>query len=239
MIDKNLHLPIYFQVKTSILEKIKKDIYKVGFQLPTDMEFCDIYNVSRITVRRALQELESDGYIQRIQGKGSYVRVKEIKQNISRFYSFTNELVNMGYKPSSELISFELVKPTERIREVLELDEDDMVFRIERLRLADDVIAALDNSYIPEKYIPNFMEDYLEGGSLYEALEKHYGFRPNNSEETIEAIALEYHEAQKMKLKAGIPQLLVERISYFNKKKVEFNYRIVNSNVYKYRLKLE
>lgn len=239
MIDKNLHLPIYYQVKTSILEKIKKDIYKVGLQLPTDMEFCDIYNVSRITIRRALQELESDGYIQRFQGKGSYVRVKEIKQNISRFYSFTNELINMGYKPSSELISFELVKPNEKIREILELEDDDMVFRIERLRLADDAIAALDNSYIPEKYIPNFKEDYLVGGSLYEALENHYGFRPNNSEETIEAIALEYYEAQKMKLKAGIPQLLVERVSFFNKKKVEFNYRIVNSNVYKYRLKLE
>ena len=214
-------------------------VCEVGKQLPTDMEFCAIYDVSRITIRRALHELETDGYVHRIQGKGSYVRMNEIKQNIFKFYSFTDELEKMGYVPSSILIGFELIIPNEKIEKILDLDENEKVYKIERLRLADDVIAALDNSYIPEKHIPRFREEFLGDGSLYQALQFYYGFKPNNSEETIDAISLDKNSAEKMKLKAGIPQLQVERVSYFNKTKVEYNYRIVNSTVYKYRLKLD
>ena len=239
MLKKISPIPIYYQVKMDIQEKIKNDIYKVGEQLPTDMEFCDIYDISRITIRRSLAELESEGYIERIQGKGSYVKFKEIKQNISKFYSFTDEAIKMGYIPSSVFLKLELITPNDEVRDGLELTDTDKVYLIERLRLADEMIVVYDRSFIPEKFIPNFQKSMLNNGSLYKALIDNYGFSPNNSEETIEAIAIDEKDAMKMRVKSGTPQLLVKRVSFYDDKKVEFNYRIVNSTVYKYKLKLD
>lgn len=231
-------VPVYYRIKMDILEKIKQDIYKVGQLLPSDMDFCKIYDTSRITVRRALSDLENDGYIERIQGKGTYVKFKEIKQNMSKFYSFTDETVKMGFVPSSIFLSFNLIDADEKVRQKLDLPEGEKVFLLERLRLADDKIVAYDRSYIPEKVIPGFKKEMLNCGSLYNAIESNYGFRPNNSEETIEAMEIGSEDALRMRVKKNSAMLLVKRVSYYNDQKVEYNYRIVNSKVYKYRVKL-
>lgn len=85
MISRNSPMPAYYQTKMRIFDMIKQDDYEVGDKLPTDSDFCEMYGVSRITVRRALTELEQEGYIERIQGKGSYLRFKGLDQNISKF----------------------------------------------------------------------------------------------------------------------------------------------------------
>jgi len=239
MIEKKSPVPVYYQVKTDIEEKIKHDYYKIGEQLPTDFEFCNIYNVSRITIRRALLELESTGYIERIQGKGTFVKFKDIKQNLTRFYSFTEEIIKMGYVPSAIFLKLELLVPDQEIQKLLGLKDGEQTYLLERLRLADEMIVAYDRSYIPEKIIPGFRKEMIREGSLYKALKDNYGFAPNNSEETIEAISINANDAAKMRVKAGTPELLVKRVSYFNDKKIEFNYRIVNSTLYKYKLKLD
>lgn len=239
MIKKTSPVPAYYQVKMEILENIKSNYWKVGDQLPTEMEFCDMYQVSRITVRRALFDLEGEGYIYHIQGKGSFVKFKEISQSMSKFYSFTDETIKMGYIPSAVFLDLTCLEAPREVSEALNLEEHDRVYLLERLRLADEMIIAYDRSYIPEKLIPNFSKEMLKGGSLYKALEKYYGFVPNNAEETIEAISIEPADAAKMRLRSNSPQLLVKRVAYYNDQKIEFNYRIVNSSIYKYKIKLE
>ncbi len=239
MINKVSGQTSYGLVMDDILFKIKNGIYRVGEQLPTNMELCDIYGVSRITVNRALTDLENEGYIEKKQGKGCYVRFKEISQNISNFYSFTEELKKMGYVPSAIIDSISSEAPTKEVAAALDLNDNDKVVVIKRLRLADDTIVAFDRSIIPEKFIPHFEEEMLAGGSLYEALEQYYGIRPNHSEETIEAIDIVREDAQKMQIEPGSPVLLVKRISFYNDKKVEFNYRIVNTKKFKYTMSLK
>lgn len=239
MLERKNGEAIYSQVKKDIIFKISHELYKVGDKLPTNMELCDIYDVSRITINRALQELEAEGYIEKHQGKGCYVKFKEIKQNISNFYSFTEELKKMGKKPSSKLISLKLMKPDAEVAQMLGIDPKEKVYRLKRLRLADDAIVAFDRSYIPEKYIPSFNEGMLINSSLYEALENYYGFKPNHSEETIEAILVDDYDAEKLDIAKNSPVLLVKRVSYYNDKKIEFNYRIVNSKVFKYKMSLK
>lgn len=239
MISKESGKTSYGQLRDDILLKIKNKIYKVGEQLPTNLELCDLYGVSRITVSRALNELENDGYIEKKQGKGCYIKFREINQSISTFYSFTEELTKMGYVPSAVFISLRKELPSNEVAAALDLNKGDKVFVIKRLRLADDIIVAKDHSIIPEKFIPNFEKKMLAGGSLYEALENNYGFRPNHSEETIEAIDISRDDAQKMQIEEGSPVLLIKRISFFNDKKVEFNYRIVNTKKFKYSMSLK
>ena len=113
------------------------------------------------------------------------------------------------------------------------------VVYIKRLRYADDVIVTLDRSYLPSKCIPNFDVSMITSISLYEALEAKYGFKPTHSEETIEAININEDDAKLMGIKTDTPVLLVKRVSFYNDKKVEFNYRIVNSKVFKYKMSLE
>lgn len=239
MISKENGKTSYGQIRDDILFKIKNNIYKVGDQLPTNLELCDIYGVSRITVSRALNELENDGYIEKKQGKGCYVKFREINQSISTFYSFTEEVTKMGYVPSAIFISLKKELPTNEVAAALNLNKSDRVYVIKRLRLADDIIVAKDHSIIPEKFIPNFEKKMLAGGSLYEALENNYGFRPNHSEETIEAINISKDDAQKMQIEEGSPVLLIKRISFYNEIKVEFNYRIVNTKKFKYSMSLK
>ena len=239
MIEKHNGMTIYSQVKSDIEFKIKHEIYKVGDKLPTNMQLCDIYNVSRITINRALAELEADGYIEKHQGKGCYVRFKEINQNMSSFYRFTDELKKMGMVPSAEFVSLKLISPGYEVANALGIGIDENVFLLKRLRLADGVIVAYDRSYIPEKYIPNFGRDKIVNDSLYEGLQQHYGFRPNHSEETIEAVIIDDKDAKKMKIEPNSPVLKVRRVSYYNGTKVEFNSRIVNSKVFKYKMTLE
>lgn len=230
----------YSQVKKDIEYKITHDVYKVGDKLPTNVQLCDIYDVSRITINRALAELESEGYIEKHQGKGCYVKFKEISQDMSNFYSFTDELKKMNMEPGSIFVSLKLMKPDNEISAALDIRNDEMVYRLKRLRLANGAVVAFDRSYIPEKYIPNFKKEMLNenNGSLYETLTNNYGFRPNHSEETIEAIIIDDYAAEIMNMEAKSPALLVKRVSYYNDKKIEFNFRIVNSKVFKYKMSL-
>lgn len=238
MIEKNSSEKAYKQVKRDLKSKIVNGYYQNGDQLPTNMQLCEMYHVSRITINRALMELEADGCIEKVQGKGCFVRLKEINQNISHFYSFTEELVKMGYVPGSIFVSFKLEKPSEEIANALNLDAEDKVYVITRLRLANEMIVVYDRSAIPMKLFPNFNKLMLAEGSLYKAMEENYGIRPNHSEENIEAIAINSEDAEKMRLKAGSPVLLIKRVSYYNEKKVEFNYRLVNSKLFKYHISL-
>lgn len=239
MIVRNSEEKVYDQVKKDLLLKINNNIYKVGDKLPTNMQLCDLFGVSRITINRALMDLESEGYIEKKQGKGCYVKFKEINQNISNFYSFTDELIKMGYVPSSIFISLTLEDPNSEAKSALNLSDGEKVYVLKRLRLADDLIVAYDRSIIPEKIIPNFDKKMLVEGSLYKALEKFYGFRPNSSEETIEAISINPDDAEKMKMKPLSPVLRIKRVSYYHDTKVEFNDRLVNSKLFKYRMKLK
>ena len=158
---------------------------------------------------------------------------------MSHFYSFTEELKKMGYKPNAKIISYSLFPANEELASALDLSVGEELVYLKRLRYADDVIVTLDRSYLPLKCIPNFDVSMVSGVSLYEAIEKHYGFKPNHSEETIEAININSDDAKLMGIKTDSPVLLVRRVSYFNDKKVEFNYRLVNSKVFKYKMSLE
>lgn len=239
MISKSSPMPAYYQIKMRILDMIKQDMYEVGDKLPTDSEFCTQYGVSRITVRRALSELEQEGYIERIQGKGSYLKFKGLDQNIEKFYSFNDEIHKMGMVPSSIFLKLELIAADSTIADILKISEGDKVYLLERLRLANDIIIAYDRSYLPEYIVPGFNKNMISSGSMYDAMERHFDAKPTVAEESLEAISINEKDAMKMRLKPNSSQLLVKRLSYNKDRIVEYNYRIVNSSVYKYKFKLD
>ncbi|MBP1993865.1 GntR family transcriptional regulator [Paenibacillus eucommiae] len=239
MIDKNNPLSLYHQLKQILLNKIEAGEWKVRDKLPSEAELCEQYEVSRITARRALAELEHEGVIERKSGKGTFVKFSGINQELFRFYSFTDEVKRRGFTPSSAVLAMETITPEEEVRLALKLNEEDKVYLIKRLRMANNEKIVVDRSYLPCKLFAGLDQFDFGQVSLYETLKGHYHIAPNIAEEVIDAILIHKEEADLLEIKKNSPGLLIKRITYFNELPIEFNYRVVNRDKYKYKVILK
>src|SRR5690625_6325970 len=98
-----------------LIDKITQQEYLVDEQLPAERELCDIYSLSRITVRQALQELEREGYIYKLHGKGTFVASKSYNQKLVKLYSFTEEMHKIGKVPTTKVLSFKKISVDEQL----------------------------------------------------------------------------------------------------------------------------
>jgi GntR family transcriptional regulator len=113
---------LYCIVKNSIFEKIQSGIYKVGDKLPTEMELCTEYNVSRTTVRIALEQLALEGRIEKVQGRGTFVSKPKILQSLSSAgKGFSNQMLEQGYKPRIEILDLRVIPADGSLAKKLQL----------------------------------------------------------------------------------------------------------------------
>jgi GntR family transcriptional regulator len=182
---------LYLRIKEDIKSKIKSGEYKLHERVPSEMEICEKYGVSRISAKKALDELARDGYIVRMIGKGSFVTYKHIYHLLAGLYSITDEVRKRGMTPGSKLLAFRELAVSEvegseavELQQKLFLQSFDRVYFIRRLRYADDEIVALDNTYIPVKYCPAISQEELERtGSLYNIMETRVHCGPTRAQE--------------------------------------------------------
>ncbi|MGF7398331.1 GntR family transcriptional regulator [Thermoanaerobacterium thermosaccharolyticum] len=213
IINKQLPLPLYHQIKEDIINKIKSKEYLYDEKIPSENELKKRYNVSSITIKKALSDLVNEGYLYRIQGKGTFVA----KPKISRFLnlmSFTNELRERGLEPTTRLIDISTIN-NEFIAGILGLSLNDLIVKVSRLRLADNEPMAIQTSYIPQKLIASLkMEKFKNMTSLYDLLGD-VGIVPfKASEEYSIKILTEKDIYTLLNQKKGSPAFLVKRITY-------------------------
>lgn len=166
-------------LKENILDKIISGHYEVGSIIPKEVDLAEEYGVSRPTVRQAIQALASEGYLERKQRIGTKVLRKKIDQEFTQtLLSFNTEMAKKGVRPETKVISFSEIKPNEEVRTALNLDEDDTVYCLVRLRFADDNPVVIVTTYLPAKYLPNLMDYDFGKVSLYAVLEEaRYGVK--------------------------------------------------------------
>lgn len=138
IINKDSRIPLYSQLMDILIDKINNGLEE-NEQLLSEREICELYDVSRTTVRQALDELEREGYIYKVHGKGTFVAPKKVNQDLVSFYSFTEEMKKIGKKPSSEIIGFEIIQSGEKLARKFNINEDDVIYKVIRIRKADDV----------------------------------------------------------------------------------------------------
>lgn len=114
-INKKSCIPLYYQLMNIILEKIELGVLQEHDKLPSERELCEKYDISRSTVRQTLQELQNNGYVYREHGKGTFVSSQAVKQDLLKFYSFTEEMKKIGKVPKSNVIDFHIIKATENL----------------------------------------------------------------------------------------------------------------------------
>lgn len=154
MYEKKKDRALYLEIEESIKSRIRSKEFKAGDKIMSESQICAEYSVSRITAVRALNDLESGGYIRRVPGKGNFVCYFSTMMRGSKFYSFSEYLSAQGYAPSSETLSGEICQVGERdttgeIRRATFWGPEERVVHIKRLRKADGVPVAISETFIP------------------------------------------------------------------------------------------
>lgn len=237
-IDKTSVVPIYYQLKTLIQERISTGEYPVGMCLPSEREYCEEYGISRMTVRQAISELVNEGLLRRERGKGTYVAQPKIEQGLQGLTSFTEDMKRRNMHPGTKLIQMSVGPATGHVAARLGLAEGTEVYEIARLRLADGEPMAIETAYIPVSYLPNLPEEAIATGSLYEAM-RQQGIQMAYADETLEAALARANESRRLNIKSKAPVLLIERTTYTSDgKAIEFVKSVYRGDSYKFAIRL-
>jgi GntR family transcriptional regulator len=183
-IDKKSPIPVYYQLKNIILKKIKAGEFTAGGLIPSERDLGESLNISRMTVRQALNQLVSEGVLYREEGKGTFVSKEKIVQR--NIMSFSDTVHNKGLVPSTVVLHFEKISDRLDIKNLLDLREDDYLYNIKRLRLANELPIAIEEVFLPERYCPH-LETYDLKSSLYKLLKDEYSLEISYMDNTIEA----------------------------------------------------
>lgn len=239
MIDKRSRVPLYAQLIDIIVEKISSGEWKEFDKLPSERELCDMYDISRTTIRQAMIELENEGYIYKEHGKGSFVSPRTYTQSLVTFYSFTEEMKKLGKKPTAQMLSFEIIPAPNKVAKELGLGEAEDVYAFTRLRLADDEPIMYETSYLPYYQFPNLTEKELEMNSMYSIFRSKYNITITNANERFKAVGVGPVEAPYLMEKEGTPALRIERVAYFNGRAIEYTKSIARGDKFVYATELK
>lgn len=215
MVDKQSPLPIYFQLEEAIKVQIENGDWIPGEMIRSEREFAEKHQISRMTVRQAINNLVNDGYLYRIKGKGTFVAKKKFEQKLPVLSSFSEDMKARGLKPSSKLIRFKIVPASNEIASELAIPIFDPIYEIQRVRLADDVPMALEMTAIPANLIQGLTEEHAKG-SLYEFIEDVLSSPIDQAKQVIEASVAHEPESEHLGIKKGSPLLLIQRNTYLS-----------------------
>jgi GntR family transcriptional regulator len=212
---ENSRIPLYYQLVANIKRCITGGLLKPGDIIPSESEICEVFQISRSTVRQALGELEAEGLLLRKRGKGTFVSNPKLRRKLDSLYSFSNDMIQQGLIPESKMIDFEKRKPSLDIIKNLNLtDESELVFKIVRIRLANSEPILLETTFVPVKYCAFLEKEMLEKDSLYRILREVAFLEPYYAVETYEPVLFKKEEAQLLQCKPGLCGYFVERTSY-------------------------
>jgi GntR family transcriptional regulator len=237
---RNNGIPLYYQLETILRKAILLGEIEAGMRLPSEDALARQYEVSRITVRRALSGLEKDVLIIRRRGKGTFVSEKPVSFEVPKFTGSIEDLISMGIKTKTKVIDFSLTTVAKNITDHLGLPEGSKVVRIERLRL-------VKNS--PFSYILNYLP-FAIGGTiqpgdvlvkpLLKILEDDLHIPLLEAIQRIEADAADSYVAPLLEIRIGDPLLKIQRIIFDSRHRaVEYVSVLYRSDKYYYAVKLE
>ncbi|WP_017548336.1 GntR family transcriptional regulator [Salinicoccus carnicancri] len=220
--DKNQSL--HACIKDDLLNQIKSGDFQKGEKIPTELELCQTYEVSRTTVRSALHQLTLEGHLVRKQGKGTFVAEKKVNQTLSpTMDSFNEQVTTQGKKPDISLIDIKVIPAEERLAQSLTVSPNDPIQRIERKRYVNEEPTQYEISYIPWTIAPGVTKNHAET-SLFEALAEEFNVSIHKTTEHIEITLADEQVSSILQCEPGHPCFYIETITEDKEgRKVEFS----------------
>lgn len=237
MFSKTSQRPLYLQLVDTLELKIRNSLSPHD-KLDSERELTEAYQVSRITVRQALSELEKRGLVYKKRGKGTFVsEIGEPALDLANSYSFTDQMKRLGRTPKTQLLSFECLSASDTIAQQLGIEEGDAIYEIERLRLADTIPMMLERSYLPSHLFQGISRDMLLEKPLYNLVEENFGHRIRLAEEDFYASIALQNEATLLDVKKGSPVLHLIRKTFNSENHViELTLSVARADQFHYKI---
>ncbi len=214
-LDKNTPVPLYYQLKKLLIDEINNKRLKVGDSIPTEAEFSEYLNISRPTIRQALSELVSEGYLQRLKGKGTFVSRPKIDERFfQHLQSFNNEMLQKGLNPSTKVLDLKVIKGIAGICEKLNVDVEEELVYLRRVRYADEEPVVYLETYLPYRYCKDIVKEDFVQNSLYSVMEEKYNIKIFKVVRMIEAVNADDQVAKLLHIKKNQALCLVKTTAY-------------------------
>ncbi len=240
MIDPYDAIPKYYQLAAILREKIENGDWEPRSAIPSERQLEVLYDISRTTIREAIDQLVRQGYLYREHGRGTFVSPQKLQKAMLDLTSFSEDLLRRGIQPGQIIRSLEWIVPIPKILQRLELAPATKVLRIERIRLGDGVPIGLQTSFLALKEGQEITREELEErGSLYTILQEKLRIIPSEADETLEVTLATPEEAALLQIPAGAPLLLSERVLFAqDRRPVEYVKILYRGDRYRYTVRL-
>ena len=215
-INKDIPVPYYYQIAQNLREVIEDtdlDQAEGEIALPSEAELCEIYGVTRGTIRHALEVIQREGLIYREKGRGTFLKRRRLELDLTKLCSTTEDMETRGWLPGTRVLSMEREIPRPHIQHKLGIAEDGMVWGLYRLRLANGEAISLQWSYIPCRLAPD-LDGHDLAGSLYYILKNAYRIDLKTADQVIRARVATLEEADSLEIVEGAPVFMIERTTF-------------------------
>jgi len=227
-------IPRYLRVYASLKTQIEAGDIRVGDFLPAEPELQKLFNVSRTTVRKAVELLAQEGFVSIRQGKGTAVLDFKATQRLQYVTSFSETLRDKGFTVCSRDITVDVVVPPGNIAEALRVSPEEQVVRIQRVTIANDKPIALMTNYLLPEMVPDIGKRIQGMSSLYAFLEAEYNLTIEGAVDFISATSASDVEAEKLRIPTNSPLLVVRRVSHARGRPIEVALLLVVAEKYEY-----
>ncbi|MGY6270863.1 GntR family transcriptional regulator [Achromobacter denitrificans] len=208
------HAPLYVRVETALAAEIAAGLLPSGSRLPTEDRLIERFAVSRTTVRKAVENLVARGLVEIRRGKGTFVTEPKLTQALTSLSGFVEDMAALGRQATARLLDKRPVPATEDVARQLDVAQGALVYRIERVRLADGTAMSFDETYLPLDIGEKVASNDLEAEPIFDLLELRYDLPLIEAEYQLEAVTADDRVARALGVGAGSPIFLIERTSY-------------------------
>ncbi|MGO4380314.1 GntR family transcriptional regulator [Pseudoduganella sp. RAF53_2] len=230
-------LPLYAQVKENLRERILDGTYPPHAQLPAESEIGAAFGVSRITVRQALNDLQKEGLIFKLPGKGTFVSKPKAFQELSQLEGFAEAMSRRGYEIYNRLAGFQIVGAAPNVAQQLRLAAGDAVAEIKRIRLLNREPVSLEVTYVAAELGERLRQEDLATRDIFLILENDYGIALGTASLQIDAILADHALSAALQIDEGMPVLRIERLTHTaDGKPLDFEYLYFRGDAFQYRL---
>lgn len=232
--------PLYAQIKDILRARILDGSYQPHQQMPSESEMMAAFDVSRITVRQALNDLQNEGLIFRMHGKGTFVSKPKAFQDLGRLQGFGEAMRQMGYETFARVVAMRTVTPTAQVQEHLQLPKRAKVTELQRLRFLNREPISLDVTYVPTALGARLAKEDLATRDVFVILENDYGLSLGHADLQIGSTLADEHLAAQLKVEEGSPVLVIERTTHTSDgAPIDYEHLYYRGDAFQYRVRVD
>jgi GntR family transcriptional regulator len=233
-------VPLYAQIKDALRVQILDGTYAPHSQMPSEHELCAMYGVSRITVRQALGDLQKEGLLFKLHGKGTFVSKPKAFQNVSSLQGFAEAMSSMGYEIVNQLRSFRVVEANRHVAARLGLEEGAPVTEIHRVRLLNREPVSLELTWLPEALGTRLANADLVTRDIFLILENDCGVPLGHADVAIDAILADDEIVDALRVEEGSPVLRIDRLTHDAAgTPIDYEHLYFRGDAFQYRFRID